>query len=433
MNPSREKTVETPSIQTAPRIPQARQIPSSQQDSLEPSRVCPICGSQDWTIFYEVQSVPVTCTSVFTTPAAARSVERGKLELAFCNRCAFVFNRAFSPSLAQIGSRYESSQSASAHFSAYVRSLAAEWVERYGLGGKTVLEIGCGNGDFLRELLRSGVGKTIGMDPIVSRYPIADAINDKLQLIDAAFNESYGNVEADALVCRHTLEHIHDAGHFLRLIAQWAGDDRGRLVLFEVPACERIFAERAFWDIYYEHCNYFTEASLRYTFAQCGLDVQRLVRTYDDQYLVIEARAGEPHLGPPPSVDVAADKKSALFFGGQAYRMIERARCNVRALREEGTVVIWQGAAKTVGFLTALGEAEKFSCAVDMSPHRQDLYLPGMGLKVVSPHKLADCQPHSVVLMNPVYRAEVDTLLRAMVPATRLYTANEICEDNVAP
>ncbi|NJM57780.1 MAG: hypothetical protein HC857_10560 [Synechococcales cyanobacterium RU_4_20] len=39
------------------------------------------------------------------------------------------------------------------------------------------------------------------------------------------------------------------------------------MVYFEVPDAERIFAERAFWDVYYEHCSYFSPPSLT---ALCG-------------------------------------------------------------------------------------------------------------------------------------------------------------------
>ena len=34
----------------------------------------------------------------------------------------------------------------------------------------------------------------------------------------------------------------------------------GTPVFFELPDLERVLVERAFWDIYYEHCSYFTQA-----------------------------------------------------------------------------------------------------------------------------------------------------------------------------
>src|SRR5207248_192947 len=152
---------------------------------------------------------------------------------------------------------------------------ARDWVQRLVLAGKTVLEIGCGHGDFLVELLRAGVGRAIGLDPLAGSNRVTSEIDDRLQLIAAPFDQDRIDTEADAVVCRHTLEHIADVAGFLRLLARWARRKRDRVVLFEVPASERIFAEGAFWDVYYEHCGYFTESSLAFAFARAGFEVQK--------------------------------------------------------------------------------------------------------------------------------------------------------------
>ncbi len=71
------------------------------------------------------------------------------------------------------------------------------------------------------------------------------------------------------------------------------------MLLFELPDTTRILDECAFWDIYYEHCSYFTAGSLARLFRQAGFAVDDLYRVYDDQYLVIEARpAGGKSPGP---------------------------------------------------------------------------------------------------------------------------------------
>jgi len=144
-------------------------------------------------MFYRVEAAPVTCASLFPTPAGAMAVACGTIELCVCNRCGFVFNRTFDPTLGRIGATYESSQAASAHFGAYAQSLAFDWVKRLGLAGKTVLEIGCGHGDFLVELLRAGVGKAIGLDPFIR-------CNRTVSEIRHAFGKNGGNMaEAGAV------------------------------------------------------------------------------------------------------------------------------------------------------------------------------------------------------------------------------------------
>src|SRR6185312_9193273 len=60
--------------------------------------------------------------------------------------------------------------------------------------------------------------------------------------------------------------------------------------LFELPDVLRVLQEVGFWDIYYEHCSYFSLGSLARLFRSTGFEVVRLELDYDDQYLLIEAR-----------------------------------------------------------------------------------------------------------------------------------------------
>jgi hypothetical protein len=79
---------------------------------------------------------------------------------------------------------------------------------------------------------------------------------------------------------------------FLGLVRESIGDRPEAVLLFELPDMGRILEERAFWDIYYEHCSYFTAGSLARAFGKAGFDVLDVYKVYDGQYLLIEARPG---------------------------------------------------------------------------------------------------------------------------------------------
>ena len=49
--------------------------------------------------------------------------------------------------------------------------------------------------------------------------------------------------------------------------------------------------------------------------------------------------------------------------------------------------------------------------AVDINPSKQGRYLPGTGQRIVPPDFLKEFQPQIVVLMNPIYRQEVEDQL----------------------
>ena len=385
---------------------------------------CPGCGSAARAPDYSVASTPVTCASVFATAHEARAVPMARVELVSCAHCGLLFNPCFDTRLAEVGARYESSQAASAHFSSFARSLARSWVERHGLRGKSVLEIGCGRGEFLRLLLDEGVGQVRGLDPVAPPKGIDEP---RLTIEPVSFDATTLDRDADAVVCRHTLEHVADVRGFLALLAQWAGRAPGRVVLFEVPATERVLEEAAFWDIYYEHCNYFTADSLVHAFEAAGFDVLRHERVYGDQYLILEARRASGAVA-PRTHDFEPLSQECGRFGGRARAAVANCDRHLAAFAAGGRpVVLWQGAAKTVGFLASLTTASPIHSAVDLSPQRQGGFLPGSGLAVHAPAALPAIDPQYVIVMNPVYRDEVQRQLDSLGVAATLLTVNDIC------
>ena len=386
---------------------------------------CPLCGESTLTEFFTIAQVPVTCGSVFATADEAKSLPNGRIQLANCAHCGFVFNRVFDPRLGGIGAQYESSQAASAHFGSFAKSLAQDWVMRHRLTGKTVLEVGCGAGDFLRQLVECGVDEAIGIDPLADGT--GKARIPGVELIARSFDVTQLGLAADALVCRHTLEHIQDVHGFLLLVHRWAAADPQRVVLFEIPDAERVFAERAFWDIYYEHCNYFTEQTTTNAFVLAGLEVTRAARVYDDQYLIVEARArsqADPAGALLTQVNLLTKYREFADDVRVAIDACQAALCHLR--QQQRPLILWQGASKTVGFMSALHDPTIIDGAIDLSPHRQGKYLPGSGLPVYAPEELRGLAPKFVVLMNPVYLDEVRARIAALGLAITVYPVNAL-------
>lgn len=384
---------------------------------------CPVCGSTQTTSVYSVAAAPVTCTAVFDDAVQARAVPSGPIDLAVCAGCGLAFNQAWNPELAEQGAAldvgYETSQAASRHFSQFARHLAANWVQRYDLRGQTVIEVGAGGGDFLRELIHAGVAQVTAIDPMTP----PDCAHIQISVRREWFGAMHHDCPGQALICRHTLEHIPQVSVFLRAVHAWAAYAPERVVLFELPSAERIIEEAAFWDVYYEHCNYFTEATLRAAFVQAGFELRRLENVYDGQYWIVEAVAAPSSL---VSVDVAREQQRWQTFGSQAQAAAARVRTALRRLSADGPVVLWQGAAKTVGVLAASEATDAITCAVDLSPGRRNKFLPGSGLAVYAPEVLSTIQPRHIVLMNPVYYDEVHRQLQALEVRGHLWTMNEL-------
>jgi hypothetical protein len=214
------------------------------------------------------------------------------------------------------------------------------------------------------------------------------------------------------------------------MLHRWA-DRRSTppIVLFEVPDVERVLDEVAFWDVFYEHCSYFTADTLRFAFERAGFDVLAVRRVYDGQYLVLEAR---PRRAGAATTHADCDSAGAvLALAGRfvdRYRSITAAcRANLERFVADGkTVALWGGGAKAVSFLTSLDVGHLVEFAVDVNPNKQGKYLVGTGHAVVGPEQLREHSSLQLVVMNPVYVAEITTTVEALGVDAQIISVNDL-------
>jgi hypothetical protein len=261
-----------------------------------------------------------------------------------------------------------------------------------------------------------GGNRGVGIDPAVAPERIDSAVRAQIDFRAELFDERHFSLDADVVVCRHTLEHIHPVAEFLRSVRTMIGDRTDTVVLFELPDVLRVLQEVAFWDLYYEHCSYFTPGSLARLFRREGFDVVDLDMDFDGQYILIEARPGT---GDGPSLaledDLGATVAAARQFGRAIDVELDRWREEVsrRAGPDDGGVVIWGAGSKGVAFLTTLA-VPGIDVAVDINPFKQGKFLPGTGTPVVAPEAIVEGRPDAVIVMNPAYCDEIRDQLRSL-------------------
>lgn len=370
---------------------------------------CQACGHQLTEPFFSSEQIPVSSCTLSESRSAASGFARGDMELAVCHRCGFIQNRLFDRGLVDYTLPYEESQSFSPRFVAFQDQLISRLVRDHGLEGKTILEIGSGKGAFLETICRVAGAKGIGIDPAGDSSRLTTDVD--LTLIREHFDESKTHLTGDLICCRHTLEHIQTVGNFVRNVADSIQRTSGSVAFFEIPDTERILDEGAFWDVYYEHCSYFTSGSVGHLFRSKGLTITRLERAFDDQYLLLEAQKGSPLDSPDPGV-VEQTVAKCRDFAEVVGREVERWRELVAGAAARGhTVVVWGAGSKAVGFLSALGLDEAIGAVVDVNPFKQSSFLPGSAHEIVAPDRLQEINPDLVVVMNPVYEGEIGEML----------------------
>ncbi|MHC5009848.1 MAG: class I SAM-dependent methyltransferase, partial [Planctomycetota bacterium] len=65
-------------------------------------------------------------------------------------------------------------------------------------------------------------------------------------------------------------------------------------------------------------------------------------------------------------------------------------------------------------------EGREIDCVVDVNPGKQGRYLPGTGHPIVGPQALASRRPAFALVLNPVYRAEIEASVAHHAPQARV-------------
>jgi SAM-dependent methyltransferase len=400
---------------SAAAVPRRSSAPS--HGALDMSVTCPNCKSTGMEIVYGIDNIPVHSTIQLADREKALAFPTGNLKLGYCPACAFLGNTLYDPHVQAYSTQCEESQHVSATFNKFAHTLANRWIERYGLRNKTILEVGCGKGEFLGLMCELGDNQGIGIDPSYQPARTPPKMAARIRFIQDLYSEKYTNIACDCIMCRHTLEHIGQTHEFIAMIRRAIGDRKDITVLFELPDAVRVLKEPAFWDIYYEHCSYFSPGSLARVFRANNFDLLELERDYGDQYLLLAARPTDAPTQPslPLENDLDEMAQTVAKFKTAVGPAIEKWRTMILTARSRGEkVVIWSALSKAVAFLTTLKVGNAIEYGVDINPQRHGKFLPITGQQIMPPDFLREYRPDHVILMNPIYTAEVQKDLDRM-------------------
>ena len=339
-------------------------------------------------VLFEAERLPILQNRTFATRKEAVESPAGDVILVQDPRTGLIYNTAFDPSQMIYGEHYQNEQACSAAFRRHLDHVTAI-IERHCSVGEALLEIGCGKGFFLESLLDRGLD-VMGVDPAYE--------GSNPRVIKACFSQDLG-LTGDFIVLRHVLEHIPDPVAFL---ANIAAANQGGTIYIEVPCLDWILQRRAWFDIFYEHVNYFRLSDFCRMF-DC---VHETGRVFGGQYLFVVADLST--LRTP--VAGACDRVTMDGFLATLEAVLARGRAEGDRRR-----AVWGAASKGVIFSLYMQRAGiEIDSVIDINPVKQNRYLPMTGLKVSSPDaaaiRLSDGD--NMFVMNSNYMAEIIALSR---------------------
>ena len=327
-------------------------------------------------VLYEASDFPIFQNRMYDSAGQARACPRGQIRLVEDLTSGLVRNAAFDAELMVYDAAYQNEQANSAPFLSHLNWAADLVIDRM---GTDLIEVGCGKGTFL-DMLRARGAAITGFDPT---YEGNDPGIEKVY-----FGSEIG-ISADGLVLRHVLEHIENPVDFLMQLAK-ANSNRG-LIYIEVPCFDWICDNRAWFDIFYEHVNYFRLSDFHKIFGR----VLASGNCFGGQYLYV--------------IGDLSSLRQPVYQPGDAVAFPGDFSATLSAQKGEGDVV-WGGASK--GLIYAMLRARAghpVKAVIDINPAKQGKYLAGSGIRVQSPDELLPTLPKdtNILIMNPNYASEI--------------------------
>jgi len=290
-----------------------------------------------------------------------------------------IYNAAFRSELMTYDEDYQNEQAHSPSFKSHLDAVADIVIRN--LGSKGLVEVGCGKAYFL-ELLQSRNCAITGFDPT---YEGSNPSVEKHY-----FGEDVA-VTAKGIILRHVLEHVEEPANFLDGLRD-AND--GGLIYIEVPCFDWILRGRAWFDIFYEHVNYFRLGDFHRMFGR----VKEIGHLFGGQYLYVVADLAslrEPTLSEVERVEFPPDFLPTAAFG-TGETPPPRA--------------VWGAASKGVIY-SMLRERSgvPVDVLIDINPAKCGKFVPATGLQVISPGEgIARLEPGAdILVMNSNYLDEI--------------------------
>lgn len=375
------------------------------------SHNCRFCGTPLKQTFVDLGRSPLA-NSFLSKDGLSRGETTYPLHAYVCDDCLLVQLQEFERA-ENIFSDYLYFSSYSELWLNHCRRYAEAMTKRYSLSGNSlVVEIASNDGYLLQYFKERGVG-ILGIEPAANVAEVAQAKGIATEVaffgVETARRLAAAGKAPDLMAANNVLAHVPNINDFVggfKILLKPNGT-----ATFEFPHLLNLISERQFDTIYHEHFSYLSLLVVEKIFAHHGLriyDVEQLPTHGGSLRLfACHTEAGFERSG---AVDkLLATERAAGLDRIETYAKFADAvidvKCNLLGFlieaRRAGKSVVGYGApAKGNTLLNYCGVGpELLSYTVDISPHKQNRYLPGVQIPIRAPDHIFESKPDYVLIL----------------------------------
>lgn len=276
------------------------------------------------------------------------------------------------------------------------REQYVEFINTFKLEGKKILEVGSGQGEFLKVLTEFNVN-VFGIEH--SEKLVNDGINNGLNIIKGFVERpdyEIPNAPYDAFLSFNFLEHQPDPngmlqGIFNNLVPEGVG-------LVTVPSLEYIIKHEGYYEFIRDHLAYFTEESLKFLMQNNGFEVIKCTLLNRDTLSIFVKKRTRLDLSQLNANFSQLKLQLNLFVDSY----IENGK----------KVAIWGASHQGFTLIAVTGLADRISYIIDSAPFKQNRYAPASHVPIVSPEYYFEHPVDCIIIVAPGYSDEILSIIK---------------------
>lgn len=275
-----------------------------------------------------------------------------------------------------------------------------DWLQKYSLKNKSILEVGSGKGEYLDLFKKIGLKKIYGLE----------FENNNIEYILSQGNDATQGYLEDGL--EYIKGQPFDAFAIFSFMEHWPNPKLGIEVLnkflnpnayglIEVPNFDMIKEKGLYTEFTVDHIFYFDQKSLSNFLTSNGFEILSIKNIWNDYIISVEVVRREPL-----NVEIFNNKFKIIKLSLNDY--LDEINAN--------KAVIWGAGHQALTVISLTNIKNKIDYIVDSATFKQNKYTPESHLLINPPDYMLKDKPDSIIVMAAGFSDEIVKIINTKYP-----------------